>query len=188
MPYCHRRPSTTRFRQPRYGAGPYMVRPFAVRFGACTVRLWCPYKPAVHPSCTVTARSPTGLALLVNLKCLIIGFESPLSRPERKNQSPSPPTLTVLPALTRYELKGASEYLEEFVARIDAPLLNSISITFFHQVVFDLPRVAQFMGRITRFQELKEAHLLIAHGDACVDILPPATRTSAKMTVSYMAW
>ena len=41
-----------------------------------------------------------GLAMLVNLECLIIGFESPLSRPERKNQSPSPPTLTVLPALT----------------------------------------------------------------------------------------
>ena len=129
----------------------------------------------------------TGLAMLVNLECLVIGFESPLSRPERKNRSPSPPTLTVLPALTRYEFKGASEYLEDFVARIDAPLLNSISITFFHQVVFDLPRLAQFMGRIsgiTRFQELKEAHLLFAHGDACVNILPPATRTTDESSMS----
>ena len=119
----------------------------------------------------------TGLAILANLKSLFIGFESPLSRPDRKRQRPPPLTRTVLPALTRFDFKGASEYLEDFVARIDAPLLDSIYITFFLQLIFDTPRLAQFMGRTARFQELKEAYVIINRSGVRVETLrvsPPA--------------
>ena len=117
----------------------------------------------------------TALANLVNLECLIIRFISPLSRPNRKIQSPT--TLISLPALTRYEFKGASEYLEDFVAQIDAPSLNSICITFFPQPIFDIPRLAQFMGRITWLHKLKEAHFQFGPGGAYAEIRLPATRT-----------
>ena len=81
----------------------------------------------------------TGLAVLANLNSLTIGFESPLSRPVRQNGRPPPPTRTVLPALTRLEFKGVSEWLEAVVARIDAPLLGFVQVTFFHQLIFDIP-------------------------------------------------
>jgi hypothetical protein len=120
----------------------------------------------------------TALALMVNLECVIIQFISPLSRPDRESRSPPPPTLIVLPALTRCEFRGASEYLEDFVARIDAPSLNSTDITFFPQPIFDLPRFAQFMGRITGFHKLEHARLYFTYGDAYVEIIPPAIWTS----------
>jgi hypothetical protein len=101
----------------------------------------------------------TGLAVSANLKYLSIGFESPLSRPNRGSRRPPPTTRNVLPALTRFEFRGVSEYLEDFVARIDAPLLDSIWITFFNQLIFDIPHFAQFMRRTTRFQAFDEAHV-----------------------------
>ena len=48
------------------------------------------------------------------------------------------------------------------MARIDAPLLDSISITFDHLLISDIPQLAQFMRRTTRIQgelqALKEAY------------------------------
>ena len=99
-----------------------------------------------------------GLAVMVNLETVIIGFQSPLSRPERERRRPPPPTRTVLPALTHFQCQGVSEYLEDLVARIDTPRLDSIKINFFHQLIFEIPQFAQFMKRTTRFQALNEAH------------------------------
>ena len=95
------------------------------------------------------------LSGLSNLKSLIIGFASRPFRPDRRSQ---PTTRTSLPALTRLEFQGDSEYLEDVVARIDVPLLDSISITFFDELRFDIPELAQFMRRMTGFK-LKETHV-----------------------------
>jgi hypothetical protein len=59
------------------------------------------------------------------------------------------------------------------MARIDAPLLDSIRINFFHQLVFNLPQIAQFMRRTTRFQELDEAHVVFDDDGVRVESLPP---------------
>jgi hypothetical protein len=101
----------------------------------------------------------TGLTVLANLKFLCIGFESPLSHPDRETRRPPPPIHIVLPALTRFHFQGVSEYLEDVVARIDAPLLGSMWITFFHQLIFDIPQLAQFMRRTTGLQAPNEAHM-----------------------------
>ena len=66
------------------------------------------------------------LAVLTNLKSLIIEFHSCRFRPGRDNQRPPPTTRPVLPALIYFEFYGASAYLEDLLARIDAPLLVSI--------------------------------------------------------------
>jgi hypothetical protein len=115
----------------------------------------------------------TGLAVLANLESLTLEFMSPLSRPNRATRRPPPPTRGVLPALTRFRFRGASEYLEDLVARIDAPLLDSIYITFFHQLIFDIPRLTQFMRRTTRFQALNEAHVEFTYPVVQVGYLPP---------------
>jgi hypothetical protein len=118
----------------------------------------------------------TGLAVLANLNTLTIGFESPLSRPNRESRRPPQPTRITLSALTRFEFHGVSEYLEDILARIDAPLLDSIWITFFHQLIFDIPRLGQFVRRTTSFQELNEAHVDFDYSSVQVGYLP-LTRT-----------
>jgi hypothetical protein len=47
---------------------------------------------------------------------------------------------------------GVSEYLEDFVARVDAPLLEFLYIKFFHQLLFDTPQLALFISRTPKFQ------------------------------------
>jgi hypothetical protein len=122
----------------------------------------------------------TGLAVLANLKSLTIIFESPLSRPDRERQVLPLPTRTILPALTRFEFKGVSEYLEDLVARIGAPLLDSIWVTFFHQLIFDIPQFAQFMRRTTWFQALNEAHVDFDNYGVQVGYLSPTQTLGTK--------
>ena len=68
----------------------------------------------------------TSLSTLISLKYLCIRFEHPPPAPESR----SPPLLTgsILPILTTMQFEGASGYLEEILARIDAPRLNKMLI------------------------------------------------------------
>jgi hypothetical protein len=45
---------------------------------------------------------------------------------------------------------GVREYLEDFLARIDAPLLDYFDVIFLHQLIFDTPQLAQFINRSSR--------------------------------------
>ncbi|KAI9453667.1 hypothetical protein BJY52DRAFT_1396504 [Lactarius psammicola] len=62
------------------------------------------------------------LATLPRLEDFIIEFQSATSRPDRI--PPPPVTRTILPALTYFEFRGASEYLEDLISRIDSPELG----------------------------------------------------------------
>jgi hypothetical protein len=133
-----------------------------------------PHSGYISPEAIVTA-----LAVLANLRNLFIGFESPLSRPNLESRHPPPRTRTVLPALTSFEFYGASEYLEDLVARIDAPLLDWIVITFFHQFIFDTPQLALFMRRMPAFEALDHAHVFF-NSDLVKVGSTPMTQTSHR--------
>jgi hypothetical protein len=90
----------------------------------------------------------TSLSALTNLEHLAIDFQSPTPHPRQRDRPQPPPTCVVLPALTKLYFCGVSEWLEVLAARIDAPLLNDIDITFYNQLVLDIPQVAQLIGRI----------------------------------------
>ena len=122
----------------------------------------------------------TGLATLANLESLHIGFQSPRSCPKQGSRLLPPQTRTILPALSRFEFRGVSEYLEDLVSRFDAPLLDSILITFFHQLIFDIPQLAQFMGRTTRFHALDGVHLEFEYYSVHVGYLPPTQSYKGK--------
>ena len=134
----------------------------------------------------------TSLAVLANLKSLAIGFEFPLSSSDRESQRPLPSTFTTLPALARFQFQGASEYLEDFVARIEAPLLDSIRITFSHQLIFFIPQLAQFVRRTARFEALNETHVDFDYSGVKVESLPLLpTQTSggtSKFRISCEEW
>ena len=100
----------------------------------------------------------TSLSALTGLETLKIGFESPQSRPDRRRRPP-PLTRTLLPALIHFEFKGVSEYLEDLIARVDAPLLNELDIIFFHQLIFDTPQLTQFISRTPKFKACDDARV-----------------------------
>jgi len=62
-------------------------------------------------------------------------------------------TRSILPDLTRFWFKGVSEYLDDLVARIDAPQLDRLYIIPFHQINFDTPHLVQFISRTPRLAE-----------------------------------
>ena len=92
----------------------------------------------------------TCLAALPCLEYLQIGFQSPQSRPDRIGLSP--PTCAVLPALIQFVYKGVSEYLEDLVARIDTPKLNSLIIQLFMDLMFNIPQLHRFIACTERIR------------------------------------
>jgi hypothetical protein len=90
------------------------------------------------------------LAALPRLKILVIEFQSATPRPDRTQEAG-----TFLPSVTRTDLpltvfrfKGASEYLEDLVTRIDCPLLYWIGIEYFNQFVdFRVNQLSEFIDR-----------------------------------------
>jgi hypothetical protein len=99
------------------------------------------------------------LSALTKLEAVYIGFESPASRPDQRNRSPSSLTRVVLPSLALLDFCGASEYLEDLVARIDTPAINSVYTRFFNRLDFDIPHFFQFIGRMQIQRSFEEAKL-----------------------------
>jgi hypothetical protein len=89
----------------------------------------------------------TCLAALSNLETLVLEFHSPRSHSTRDNRPRSPLTRAALPALTAFDFQGVSEYLEDLVTHIDAPLLNRVMFRFFNQLTFDNPQLSHFIDR-----------------------------------------
>jgi hypothetical protein len=114
------------------------------------IDLWeIPYSAYLSPEAIITV-----LSALIRLERLEIGFESPRGRSGWKSQRPPPPTRILLPILNTLRLRGFGKYMDDLVARIDAPLLDNVDITFFRQ--FNTPQVTQFISRTPK---------LMAHGD-----------------------
>jgi hypothetical protein len=104
----------------------------------------------------------TCISMLTKLKSLAIVFVPPQGRPDRKSRHPHPQTRILLPSLTMWRFRGFSEYLEDLVAGIDAPLLDNLKITFFHQSILDSPQLTQFISRTPKFKiyDEKEARVV----------------------------
>ena len=127
----------------------------------------------------------SAIAVLINLEYLTVTFESHLSYPNPESRRrPPPPASIVLPALVSFKFKGVSEYLEDLVARIDTPLLISTQITFFHQLIFSIPQLAQFMRRTTRLKALSEARVYLGHYGVWVDFSEPPQISVYRLQIS----
>ena len=102
----------------------------------------------------------TALSTLTSLGNLHLEFQSPLSFPDRASQRPPPPTSFVLPVLAYFWFKGVSEYLDDLVAHIDAPLLKELGITFFNQILFDTPQLVLFINRTSALRAPERARVI----------------------------
>ena len=120
-----------------------------------------PHSGYISPEAMATA-----LSALTSLQRLSLRFRSSRSCPDQESRRPPPSTRPVLPVLTYFTFKGAAEYLEDLVARIDAPRLDSLYITFSNNIVFDAPQCIQFISRTPMSRALEKAYIILRNRDA----------------------
>ncbi|KAH9066124.1 hypothetical protein EDB83DRAFT_2598454 [Lactarius deliciosus] len=77
----------------------------------------------------------------------------------------------VLPALTRFNFRGATGYLEGFVAIIDAPRLEDIGITFLDDPIFGDLTLNKFIDRIEMHRSHRRAHILSSQGAVSISLI-----------------
>jgi len=135
----------------------------------------------------------TCLSTLAKLEDLLLKFQSPRSLPSGTSQIRSPLTRTILPALTRLGFKGATEYLEDLVARIDAPLLEEIEMKFSNGLVFDILQLPKFICRTEKFKELNQADVVFDEGVISIKLYPQTgtvdpTTLTLKISCSELDW
>ena len=138
-----------------------------------------PHSGYISPEAIVTC-----LSTLPRLEMLYLEFESPQSRPNRESRQLPPPTRSVLPALIELYFTGVSEYLEDFVARIDSPLLGCLDIILFHQLIFDTPQFTQFISR-TPTLEVQD-QLRVDFSDLHVRLTFPETSSSYHLSLQIL--
>jgi hypothetical protein len=101
----------------------------------------------------------TGISALTNLESLHLQFRYPPPRPALESRLPPPLTRSILHSLTKIRFKGTSEYLEKILARIDAPQLHKLHITFFNQIIFDTPQLFQFVSQSPTLRASEKGHI-----------------------------
>ena len=112
----------------------------------------------------------TCLTALIKLRTLSIGFRSPTSRSDQMIRRPGPQTRAVLPALTFFDFRGTSEYLEDLVAQIDTPRLDYFRITYFNRFAFDVAQLSQFISRTESLELDRSKHAELYFGGSNVNI------------------
>jgi hypothetical protein len=112
----------------------------------------------------------TLISTLTSLESLSLEFKSAQSRPDWASRRPPPPTRSVLFVLTSFSFQGAKEYIDDLVACIDAPRLNSLFITFIEEFGINTPQLIQFICRTPGLKALKEAHLAFNYHAAWVHL------------------
>jgi hypothetical protein len=85
------------------------------------------------------------LAALPKLEIFVMEFDWRTFRHDRTG--PPPVTRTILPALSYFAFRGASEYLEDLVGRIDGPHLNHISTTTYRPLGFRFAQLSRFINQ-----------------------------------------
>lgn len=120
------------------------------------------------------------------LQHLVLDFQDLQSRPIQ--MTPPPSIRAVLPALTRFQFSGVGEYLDDFVARVDTPLLNNLRITLFLDGVLDTPQLQRFIDRAERLRPLNQAEIKISFQRIQVVLGSPTGRPDAlKLDIIFYA-
>ena len=90
-----------------------------------------------------------------------------------------------LPVLTRLNYQGSMEYLEDTVAKIDAPFLKDIEITFFDYLIVAHSKLSEFIDWIESYRLQFGAHILSSQPYISISIKPrirqPGAPTCLKL-------
>jgi hypothetical protein len=142
-----------------YIAFPGLPRLLLSATGLRTLRLLdIPHSGYVAPAAMLTC-----LSALTNLRTLQLRFKSPQSFPAQESRPPPPPTRFILP-LGDFYFRGVSEYVEDFLARIDTPQLDYLEMSFFNQIDFDTPQLVRFLSRTPSLKTFEKACIAFSGG------------------------
>ncbi|KAI0283862.1 hypothetical protein BC826DRAFT_1109960 [Russula brevipes] len=125
-----------------------------------------PHSGYISPEAMVTC-----LSSLTELETLELGFTSPRSRPAQP--SPPPPTRVVLPVLADVSFRGAGEYLDDVVARVDIPRIETLYIVLFMGLVLHMPNFDQFVHRTVGLKSPNAARMIFDNRLVHIVLNPP---------------
>jgi hypothetical protein len=140
-----------------------------------------PHSGYISPKAMVTC-----LSTLTRLESLVLGFKSPRSRPDRTSRFSPRRAPTILPALIHLVFKGVTEYLEDLVTQIDAPLLKHISIEFFNQLILNISQLPKFLCRTETFTVLDQATVSFDERIVNVELSRQTGANSARLELEIL--
>ena len=85
------------------------------------------------------------------------------------------------PALKRLNYHGSMEYLEDIVARIDAPFLKDIEITFFDDLIVALSEFSKFIDWIELYRSHRGTHILSSQPTISMPLIQLRAPTLLKL-------
>ena len=135
---------------------------------------------AVYVSPEAFANALSGMT---QLRSLSLHF---LSLSPRRNYGSVPPPSgerIVLPALTCLKYQGTGKYLDNLVARIDAPRLGDVDITLFGQTALDVLRLGQFIERVEMRRQLSQADILFSPSAVSIRFSHPSAPTRLGLRI-----
>jgi hypothetical protein len=109
---------------------------------------------------------------MTQLQSLSLHFLSPASHPSNISLSPSSGTRVVL------KFRGASEYLNSLVTRIDAPSLMDIEARFFNQLIFHLSQLGRFINQIEMQKSHRRADIVFSERAVSITFTQPKVHAS----------
>ena len=124
------------------------------------------------------------LSGMTHLRSLSLHF---LSLPPLREYFRLPPPSEeriVLPALILLKYRGASNYLDNFVARVDAPHLEDIDITFFSQPTIDASQLGRFIERTEMQISLRQADIETSPDTISISFTSPRASTHLRLQIS----
>ena len=131
------------------------------------------------------------LSMMTQLRSISLHF---LSFPRRRSYLALPPMAgerIVLPTLTRLKYRGSSKYLDCFVSRVDAPILDNIDITFFYQPTMDASQLGRFIERTELQTSLDQADVVTSADDILITFTNSrASTTHLRLQISckHLDW
>jgi hypothetical protein len=124
------------------------------------------------------------LSTLTSLKQLSLEFQFHPPLPDQESQRRPPSIRTSLPVLDYFWFRGGGEYLEVLVARIDAPQLRRLEITFFNDIVFFTPQFTRFISHTPMFEAFNVARLGLRDSHASITLSSTSEDFDESLNVS----
>ena len=124
------------------------------------------------------------LSLLPQLQDLGITFFFPVPNREIQSHMLRMPNMTptTLPNLRSFDFGGVNAYLEALLSHMDAPLLETLNVTFFNQLRFSIPHLLQFV-MATENLRASSVTFLFHHKAVTVLMYPPVTALRHTLSI-----
>ena len=124
------------------------------------------------------------LSGMTHLRSLSLYFLSHPPHPDHLDLPSSSKECVTLPALTSLKYRGGSRYLDNIVARIDAPCLEDVDVTFFYEPTFHVSQLGRFTERIELQRSVCQADIVSSHSTISILFTQPDAPTRLGLQIS----